>query len=251
MTDLEAIRKMNGNSRDWHSPADWGVPDWLIAEQYPMHTTGFAWSWDFLRRNPAYREFWTQDVVPFIGADGSIDLDASIGKYQSESSWGLFREARDRFGLMLGPLDPRSSPPIWWSFIVGRAVHEIRSTLANPTPEVSIPRDLGLYGFDFSLPLEPQFRRTLQAAKERQAYLRKMGDAANRDARLQRPEKYVLYLRLIDAEDAGAKPAGIRDELFGNITEEYPSHARSAAFKNTRAAAHRLRDGGYRSLAAI
>jgi hypothetical protein len=60
----------------------------------------------------------------------------------------------------------------------------------------------------------------------------------------------VLYLRLIDAEDSGADRKQIKDELLGNIPEEYPDDRRTAAFKDARRAAHRLRDAGYRDLAA-
>jgi hypothetical protein len=218
---------------------DWGVPDWLNALQYPKHTTGVAWAWEFLRRNAEYRTFWTARVLPFVAPDGSIGDD------ETGCSAG-FAEAENRFGLLAGPRDCRSSSTAWL-LIDGNAIRRITGSLSNS--EVSISREEAAFVFDLSFPLEPQFRNALRSAKALQAHRRRTGEAANRDARL-RPEKYVLYLRLIDGEDAGAKAAQIKDELFGNISEEYPSNARSTAFKNTRAAAHRLRDGGYRSLAA-
>ncbi len=231
--------------------SDWGVPDWLRPAQYPTHTTGVAWAWEFLRRSPAYRAFWTEDVLPFVGADGSIDADASMGKYQSidadgEHEWGVYKEAQDRFGLMAGPRDPRSPTR---PFMTGRATREVTAGRWNPEVRLKLSRGQVAYVFDLECPLEPQFRDALRFAKALQTHQRKKGEAANYDGRL-RPEKYVLYLRLIDGEDAGAERIWIRDELFAHIPEEYPSHARTAAFKNTRTAAHRLRDGGYRSLAA-
>jgi hypothetical protein len=123
---------------------DWGVPDWLEVAQYPMHagsSAGAAWAWEFLRRSPAYREFWTNDVLPFVLADGSIDVDASVGKYRSkntdgaEISWGVFTEVRDRFGLMVGPRNPRSSS-VRGVFMDGQAIREIYASRFYPEAQV-------------------------------------------------------------------------------------------------------------------
>jgi hypothetical protein len=229
---------------------NWGVPNWLDATQYPKHagpSAGAAWSWEFLRRAPAYRDFWTKEVFPFVERDGSIDFDASVGRYRSanadgdEEVWGVFREARDRYGLLTGPHDPRSTrpPPL----MDGNAIREIR--FSEQLIKLS-RREVG-YVFDLGRPLKPQFDRALEAARGLQAHRRKTGQIEVELARL-RAAKFVRYLRLIDAEDARVAPKKIKDALFQDIAKDYPDDARAGAFKDARRVAHRLRDGGWRAL---
>jgi hypothetical protein len=222
---------------------DWGVPDWLDPHSYPRHSgpsAGVAWSWEFLRRSPAYREFWMKDVLPFVGADGSIEVvDASVP--------GVLKKAEDCFGLLLGPRDPRS--PVAPAPTDGNAIRQIVASRFYPELPVELSRwDVG-YVFDLRRPPEPQFDRALQAFRDLQADRRKTGELAVESAR-RREDRYACYLRLIDAEDAGAAPREIADELFGDIAREYPGDPRSSAFQNARRAAHRLRDEGYRALAS-
>ena len=40
---------------------DWNVPDWRDASAYPpQDTPRHVWAWEFLRRNPKYRQLWTE-----------------------------------------------------------------------------------------------------------------------------------------------------------------------------------------------
>jgi hypothetical protein len=219
---------------------DWGVPDWRDAGQYPRHSTGDGWSWEFLRRNPKYRAFWTEHVLPFVGADGSIGDD------ENGYSAG-FGEAVKSFGLLAGPHDPRR--PATWLPRVENSFREIFASKNNVERRVELYRHEVAYVSDLRRPLEPQFERTLRAAKGTQAFREQTGEVKVEAARL-RVDKYVLYLRLIDAEDGGVASKQIEDELFGDIPDVYLDNRKSSTFKNTRRAAHRLRDRGYRALAA-
>lgn len=69
--------------------------------------------------------------------------------------------------------------------------------------------------------------------------MRRKGDA----------EKYVLYLRILDAEEAGARQKDIRDLLLHDKLDDYDAGSmRQKALVDNRKAAQKLRDGGYRSL---
>ena len=58
---------------------DW-LPDWRDVSQYPetKTTTLRQWAWEFLRRNPEYREQWDETIAPWIGSDGGFDNEASM-----------------------------------------------------------------------------------------------------------------------------------------------------------------------------
>jgi hypothetical protein len=77
---------------------DWGVPNWLRREEYPSpkgpHEMA-VWAWEFLRRNPRYRTFWTEKFLAFF--DGWV--------------WNCPRGAKELladFGL-IEPCDPRQT----------------------------------------------------------------------------------------------------------------------------------------------
>jgi hypothetical protein len=219
---------------------DWGVPDWRDAAQYPRHSRGDAWSWEFLRRNPKYRAFWIERVLPFVWADGSVGDDetgCNAGSAEAVKSFGLYGGARD----------PRR--PATWMPMDGNVSHEIFGSRFHLERRVEIDRHEVAYVFDLRRPLEPQFERALRCAKGRQAYCKRTGEVKVEAAR-RRDDKYALYLRLIDAEDGGATSKQIEDELFGDVSDVCLSNRKSTTFKNSRRAAHGLRDIGYRALAA-
>jgi len=100
---------------------------------------------------------------------------------------------------------------------------------------------------DLRLPLDDQLKAIRKLAEEEQALLKKAGLINPKTARTS--DKYALYLRILDAEDAGVKRSDIEDALFPNIDNSYPQRLRSKAFDNARLEARRLRDTGYRALA--
>jgi hypothetical protein len=218
---------------------DWGVPDWQQAEQYPSWPAGDgnAWSWEFLRRNRDYRELWTR-VLPFVADDGSIGNDG-------DGCSAGFEDA-GRFGLLLGPHDPRNpKAPLMAG---ANAVRVLRGSAARLERRITLGLSEVGYVFDLELPLEPQFARALGSAKELRQHRVNEEQIDPKPVRLQ-ADNYVVYLRLIDAEDAGASRSKIEEILFRNISNEPPERRRSKTFDNARKAAHRLRDRDYRFIA--
>jgi len=100
---------------------------------------------------------------------------------------------------------------------------------------------------DLRFPLDDQLKAIRKMAEEEQAVLKKAGRINPKTARAS--DKYVLYLLILDAEDAGARRSDIEDALFPDIHNDYPERLRSKAFDNARLEARRLRDSGYRALA--
>lgn len=242
-----------------HEPDDWGVPDWENAAAYPRYsgaTAPMSWAWEFLRRNHDYRRFWADEVMPFVMPDGSVDCDASVGKYKSEevdgkwSEWGVNQEAIRRFGLLLWPQDPRSGPT-GWPLIKGNEIYEFGNSLYQHEVTIETSREKVGYIFDLTRPLEPQFEQALQAARRKQAYRIQCGHLKKKFVRLQ-TSLYPAYLRLLDAEDADVDRRQIEAALFPDIDNDYETgRRRSATFTDARRAAHKLRDSGYRALAGV
>jgi Uncharacterized conserved protein (DUF2285) len=227
-------------------PNDWGVPDWLDASAYPQPTGRarmLVWAWEFLRRNPDYRTFWTEKAAHHL------HLDASARCFVDNDAGPVVREAEDRFGIGVFPLDPTSSsslPKFSATFIrrLWRNSDGFPIRLALKTNETG-------YIFDLNYPLEGQFLRALQNAKELQNHRAQQGKIDLRSNPKERYDKYTTYLRIIDAEDAGTNQSEIADILFPTFTNEHPEYQRRQTFRNHRKAALRLRDTDYRLLASM
>jgi hypothetical protein len=215
-------------------PNDWGVPDWQDASAYPQPTGRarmLVWAWEFLRRNPDYRMFWAEKAARLVGADGFVSNEAGL----------VMREAEERFGILIFPCDPASSKYPFFSAIAVRQIFGGDVTLkANETS----------YVFDLTSPLEGQFARALNDAKEIQKRRVKQGKFKFRDPK-ERCDKYTAYLRIIDAEDAGINQSEIANILFPTFTNEHPENQLMQTFRNHRKAALRLRDTDYRLLASL
>jgi Uncharacterized conserved protein (DUF2285) len=103
------------------------------------------------------------------------------------------------------------------------------------------------FAVDLSLPLDDQLKAIRMLAEESQLTLKRAGRIDLRAAKAS--DRYVLYLRILDAEDAGEQRSVIADELFPDVSDDYQDYRRVRTFDNARAEARRLRDYGYRALA--
>jgi hypothetical protein len=250
---------------------DWGVPDWLRPQDYPVPKGPAAmaiWAWEFLRRNEKFRDFWLNKVEPFMRADGRIGRDPT-GRF-----WPYHKEMQGTFGIM-DPWSPRQNsriPPFCdcaTKFVAAPAeVYEflaaapapvpgnpfVPASLANTSKEMLLERakleltwfEMG-FAIDLSLPLDDQFKVIRMLAEESQLTLKRADRIDPKTARTS--DQYARYLRILDAEGVGAKRSVIADALFPDIDNVYPEHRRLKAFDNARLEARRLRDSGYRALA--
>jgi hypothetical protein len=219
---------------------DWGVPNWKIETEYqvPSGTRALLnFAWQFLRRNHEYRTFWVEKVVPVIDADGQwIDEPNGIGH--------ILDEAESRFGIV----DPREPTMNRGAYFAAAGVHQLRYIKSNNgICDISLKEsDVGFI-FDMTLPLEGQFVRALESAKRHQERRKQQGVLSFKNTKV-RIEKYISYLRILDADDAAADPNEIGEALFPSLGNEYPDWRRRTALRDSRNAARRLRDQDYRLL---
>ena len=208
------------NANEPFNPTYWGVPDWRVGGSKMI-----SWAWEFLRRDWGYRQFWRQEVLPFIDpATGRLRANIhevarhkQVFEHWNERHPGLQAtfwelelfpdaETEERFGV-LSIADPRDSSavprfklpgqrfyggpvPIAMNKVFGDSLHGSRVDLAEH--EVAIV-------FDLHWPADGQLER---AARTLQTCAREWGYSPL--SRRGRPDKYEEYLRVLDADDCGA-----------------------------------------------
>jgi hypothetical protein len=196
---------------------DWGLPDWTQEKHYPAPPGEMCiWAWEFLRRWPEYREFWKVKIEPFIDGRGLICRDAN-GIW-----WPHLDELETRFGVY-SPSPPQSTTPS--RFTVSR-VRWVQDD-GEESQKICLREHKVAFIFDLSRPLNPQFEAARASAQREQEGRQKSG-AINLKASRKRTEKYVLYLRILDAE-AGASPKDICDLLLSDLPDDYPDFKRRKA----------------------
>jgi hypothetical protein len=202
----------------------WGVPDWRDASAYPSELRPAEWAWQFLRRNPEYRLWWHEEVEVCMAPDGTIDQ--------------LDFEGLRKFRLILPRCPSKADGVARFSAL---AVHSWRGSARG------LGRDEVAIVYDLSLPLERQVERAHLGLRELQAHRVRKKQISAPGARC-REERYSDYLRLIDAEDAGSPPEITAAALFPALPNDYPDYRQRKTYRNHRAAALGLRDGGYKKL---
>lgn len=242
---------MKSNADSAHAQ-QWGLPDWRDAAAYPNHkrVTLLRWCWEFLRRNPDYREFWLRVEAqqqalgpldqpleePFHHPDGIRIKDGGtiIGAKEAEERFGLWR-----------PYDPRlSASGVQFSI---PAATERMAWPGLGGAKMAIPEGQIAILFDPSLPIEPQIERAkgrLMRLQHNLAHPALGGAVAKAEAR-PRVEKFVTYLRVLDSKETGARDKEIAAVLFGHVTngeEQVRNHYRRAK---------QIRDVDYRVYAAL
>ena len=227
-------------------------PDWQEPAHYAALQSADArqWAWEFLRRNPAYRRDWEAFIARWraleadYGAPPQRDFlrwkaDPRAWVRAAEAEGGECRVDEDKvliecalgakYGFYKFPPDPvEDRPDIEW-----RPLPETPPFEDCAEVEAAMP-----LCFDLALPLRPQLEAAGRRLAARQARLRREGMRMKR-LRVWRDE-WLRWLRLLDAEAAGAGEEAIARVLFGGDRQ---------ALADARRAAHALRDGGYREIA--
>ncbi len=106
------------------------------------------------------------------------------------------------------------------------------------------------YIFDLKTPLERQFELALSYAKSLQRHRQSQGLFDVENPR-KRQDKYVDYLRIIDAKDLGVETREIGEVLFPKVENSLPVYARNRVVNQNWAAAKRVRDRVYNLLASL
>jgi len=242
------------------------------------------YAWEFLRRNPLYQTDY-QYLINLCKQEGVIDhhkkalgLNIFLNKDDPPPSMHfhveLYRVLR-KWGMWYYLLDPSFAIHDTGSYAavrrIGNDIYPAVNVLPFPvegddTKLEPIPVDGGIcpgdtewfWLFDISLPLEPQLHQAkvfLESAQKR-SYGKKL-QASKTD-----PRKFLLYLRILDADARGADDREIMAVLMpgedsfsytdksGSPYKRETSHRNPGRdlLKNYRNAAYSLRDEGYRRL---
>ena len=180
--------------------SDWGVPNWRDQSAYLSPKKPLEhWRWQFTRRRPDYREEWRR---------------------------GGFEGLRNKFGYT-DSHDPRKEQPLYYAGPLLQILEvkddqdQAFETVALTGPSGRISNHLVKVPFDLDRPLSAQVESAAKALRSLQEQLH--GKQLQR--RLHR-EKWPLYLRVIDARDAGETWETIGRELLkrdpDSISEDLP-----------------------------
>jgi hypothetical protein len=180
------------------------MPDWRNPEDYAYceNLTLYGWAWEFLRRNPDYVSAWEA----YIAAEAAMPAAAAIDRVAAVRARDLaWANACNPFGLIT-PVDPSIAASDvrtlqWRSHGGVQVVEEWHWPIYEHWP--GYPRNLALC-FTFDRPLGPQIDDAIEKLRGCERHLREhdLWDAPELSGRA-RPDKYPLYVRLLDAKKTG------------------------------------------------
>jgi hypothetical protein len=256
----------------------WGTPqEWWDASAYPKSDVSLAhWAWEFLRRNPDFRAFWRDHVAPYYdAATHTIDekryreevlepaqhawekqcaRDYAAGRVPVETTFRaepLRTQMEERFGACADPCRSDCTPAFAfqalpsmhpWPTLSEDALAALKRKSPYPGQLLTLSGNEVAIIFNTRRPIDPQIeqaKRLLRALRPRNA----------KDARPQ-VKLYREYLQVLDAAELETPLPGIAATLFPNDKDEYPDYPVTHRVRNYLTAATKLRDGGYRQLAA-
>jgi hypothetical protein len=198
---------------DWRNPGDYSFP-----RNFPT----YRWAWEFLRRNPDYREDWSTVLSRFR---------SKTGEFKDYKDWKE-RLLRGERLVLAGELwSDNPDDPLFY-FPVEEAEKWGLRVLVNPSTDH--PADLGFHPggtmrvleegaslksrgpaypivvFDLRYQLEPQF----EAFAPRLEHVRKsLGIKLKQDKHKHHRKLWLRYLRLLDADLDRRTPRQIADVL--------------------------------------
>jgi len=184
------------------------MPDWKDPKAYEKNFDRAGWTWEFMRRNAIYREDFAQFAKALKAAPrkGHLFLDGKAAEADQ-----LGRELGAKWGQIALIANPTydAVPPF---FLVGPFEpdgEQVNSFYYEPNESELFNQKLefATLTFDLRRPLRPQLKRARCLLQER-----KKGVTSIKPTRSSEKE-WGLYLRVLDAKEAGAKTS----EIIGTI----------------------------------
>jgi hypothetical protein len=206
----------------WSAPVnEWGIPDWREPEDYGVDDewNTDSWRWEFTRRRDDYRRDFE---VAIGGPREPLDLrnsdnlpdDISLDdawRYCGIRSWPFFHNAAQKYGMteFFDPvLGSQFDGPYWGSGVKfgGFQGENYQFGEAGEIIAIDAP-NLVAMTFDLSLPLGPQLAEAKKELED--CYTSHWYDDESDCVKpiknvKHHPEKWLSYLRLLDARSAGA-----------------------------------------------
>jgi hypothetical protein len=247
------------------------LPDWRDEAGYafPGAADEIYWAWEFLRRNPAYRDDWARYARVIGPAPGDLDtflaeewpyleagfkarnptlpLDGfdckppaaageTLGHYVQRFEDGP-DETRFSFQrLDFGLTETYGVEAIWDPAENRPAGFALRLRRAGAAAEVR-------FTFSLARPLDPQLARARKALTQARKLAVELAAEGGSEAGSGPAGRYRIYLRLLDAEAAGVAPGDAAALLYPQADGD--GMARTLRGERDLAAARQLRDGGY------
>lgn len=223
---------------------DWGVPGWREASAYPQpdQPTVREWWWEFTRRRPDYRALWdAADKRDGHAYRFAPDVDAFRLKFELSvihdparrcTDWDLMHYRLSRAGGLSTPRDAFLNS-------VGHRPDAPETGHADKLSKLQNDEGLFLHSFDLSKPLGPQLEHA-------EAFLRNVQAELYGSVLTRRPRtaNWPLFLRSLDAKDAGATYRDMRDVFWPSRAERKDGKESKTeqSARDTYAAACELRD---------
>jgi hypothetical protein len=179
--------------------SEWGLPDWQDGSGYEVTgRTINAWRWEFLRRRPDLREeFLAKAARRFEQqlelSKASPDLYCGSGPLTPDEPGFFVTTSKIHGGLEKLPNPRISEQP--FQVISWQDLGASWTQFSSEKP----PQDYLRFDLDVNSPIEAQLAVVRDAMKEFQQ--NKFGKLAQNR---RRPSKWPLYLRVLDAREAGA-----------------------------------------------
>ena len=229
------------------SQSDWGVPEWRDGDAcgdcdaWPVD----RWRWEFCRRCPDIRADFDAQLsdpnCPFVIVGRQVERGYSLTDHDSHLPGFAVPSllAKERYGFLLLPnprvaeqperalrpfkaldktdlIDP-SSPTVALvkdhlataRVVLDHTQQAYVEMFLRDSYSVPLKKNEVAFRFDVDAPLEPQIKATRETLKE----LQKARNGKLVQIR-RHPEKWLSYLRVLDARDAGATWSEITKVFF-------------------------------------
>lgn len=256
---------------DWQNltPKEQWRPNWKNADEYPAFesTTKDQWAWEFLRRNTAFQQAWTEfkrtgnkpPIAELRARFGVDDLCAPGCIAKHDGVWLRESEHESRWRLLAFEQFPEIAYTTWTdknhALKSGeQALQEFCAATQPQAPEEVIVKFNVLHDLDAQINALRMLLEPTRQLIARQYYLI---DSPKRDQlSVSRPRReYQLYLRLLDAESSLDARSDldllrkVQPVLAPTLDDTVDSALRK--LRNNLNQARRMRDFGYRSLCLV
>ncbi|AGH97824.1 transcriptional regulator domain-containing protein [Micavibrio aeruginosavorus] len=243
------------------------LPDWRQEDQYPDPSTmtGTNWAWEFLRRQPHYGNLRKS----LIGESKLSEIDLHEARNivaQSTSDRELIFSEEDRpltqvielmeifygrFGLLTFPPAPENATARI-KFEDRRIFFrsESQSRRHYEPEETFLGFNEALCTIDMELPIDPQLKKIKETIRQRIGMRNTQENSPSSQMMRMRTSKYLLYLRVLDADIRGIDLKEMAD-VFGMDNSYDDDFRGEKTLRWNLMEAKRLRDSGYRQIAKI
>ncbi len=233
------------DSPDWRDPSCY---------EYTAELTFPQWAWEFLRRNPKYRQDWDRWGLENDVSAQTLDRLLSGETPQIAPTTKAFEQAAidaAKWGLNQ-PLNPSMVPragepfPVWRKELLGQRTYLLNRQHAAETI-AKAPDEVIYIGLDLRLRLTPQIGFLKQVFKnERKDETRKLRGLSPvppyPKVTKNQKDKFPAYIRTLDSDSIGVPFEEVAQVLwasYGNANKQHRVRLRKAM---------ELRDCSYRDL---